>query len=138
MKSKHIVCIYGTIIGIAGATAVDLWPEHAAPIQMALYSAIVLGVIFSSFWEDRHHPKYLAGMSVLFLLHCICIFFSRSYFPFKTILAIIPMVVMEFIVLMMVMIKIRGDREPEQNGTSPPVDSKTTPGQMKSAKRRGR
>lgn len=136
MKKKHILIMFSAAAGLSGAAAVDSWPERAATIQMLLYSAIVAGVLFSSFWSDRRHPKYLTGMLVIFLLHCVCFFSIRSYFPFTTIISIVPVVFLEVVVLMAVMIKVRGSREVEQDRINMQFHSKTTTGQIKPAKRR--
>jgi hypothetical protein len=108
MRKKHAVMIFGGIVGLSGAVADGLWPNHAAPIQMALYSALTLGLLCAGLWSDRDRSRFWAGMSFVFLLHCLVLYFIRSYFPFGTILAIIPTAALEDIVLYIFMLKTLG------------------------------
>jgi predicted benzoate:H+ symporter BenE len=48
------------------------------------------------------------GMAFAFLFHGLVLYFIRFYFPFGTILAIIPAAVVEDIVLAIFMLKVLG------------------------------
>lgn len=116
---KIVKTIAAIILGVSGAAAARQWPEHAAAIHMALYSLIVIIALLSSFWPDRHHPKYIVAMSLALIIHFVMLYGIRSLFPFGTILAILPIAFVEFIVLAAVIIKIRGERDAERSALSP-------------------
>ena len=119
MNRKIVKIIIGAVVGVSGAAAERQWPEHATVIQMALYSLGVIIPLLLSFWPDRRHPKYIVAMSLASIIHVVILYAIRSLFPFGTILAILPVALVEFIVLAAVIIKIRGERNAERSTLSP-------------------
>lgn len=111
MNKKSVAVIGAGILGVSGAAAVHRWPEHSIPIQMTLYSLTLLLILLPAFWADRHHPKYVAAMSSAFFAHLVILLFIRSLFPFKTILEIVPVLIVEAMILTLTIIKVRGERE---------------------------
>ena len=105
-RKKHIVGLFGLIVGLAAAASVDQWPRYAAPIQMALYTAMVLVPLLLGLWRDRGRRGFLAGISLVLVLHVFLLYLLRSAFPFRTILVIIPMVLIEGVVMFILMLKI--------------------------------
>lgn len=108
-RKRHLSGMLGLVVGLAAAASVGHWPLQAAPIQMALYTALVFGPLLLGMWPDRDRRGFLTGLSLMFLLHAILLYFIRSAFPFRTILVIIPMVVIEGIIMFVLMLKILGD-----------------------------
>jgi hypothetical protein len=109
MSTKNLKVVLACFLGLAGAMSVDHWPNHAATLQMILYSAMILFPILFFFWSDKHRPNYWLGMTLIVLVHSIILFGIRSYFPFRTILIILPLLLLEGLALATMMIKLLGD-----------------------------
>jgi hypothetical protein len=107
-KSSSSLKITGGALGVIGAASVGHWPDHAVPLQMTLYSAMVLIPFLFGFWKDRHRANFWAGVGLLTLLHCATLMLIHSYFPFRTILLILPIVLIEGTILAIVMLKSLG------------------------------
>lgn len=110
ISTKHLKVIFACFLGLAGAVSVDHWTDHAAALQMILYSAMILFPILFFFWSDRHRRNYWLGMSLIALVHCGILFAIRSYFPFRTILVILPILLLEGLGLAVLIIKLLGDK----------------------------
>jgi hypothetical protein len=95
MNRKNALRIVVGIVSAAAAFGVGHWPEHAAYIQMTFYSVLILGLLVSGLWRDRHHPRFWIGILLTVIFHFIFLFLIRSMFPFRTVLAIVPVLVME-------------------------------------------
>jgi cytochrome bd-type quinol oxidase subunit 2 len=98
MKIKYVVMIFATVTGLVGAASASQWPNHASLIQMVLYSVMVLGLLFLSFWSDRGRREFWKGIAFVVLLHAVFLLLIRSLFPFKTILIVLPMAITEGVV----------------------------------------
>jgi hypothetical protein len=119
MNKKTVKIIIGAMAGVSGAAAERQWPEHATAIQTVLYSLCVIIPLLFSFWPDRHRPKYIVAMSLALTIHFVMLYGTRSFFPFGTILVILPVALIEFIILAAVIIKIRGERDAARSILSP-------------------
>jgi hypothetical protein len=119
MNKNIVKTIAVVMLGVSGAAATRQWPERATAIHMALYSLILIIALLSAFWPDRHHPKYIVAMSLALIIHVVILYAIRSLFPFRTILMILPIVLVEFIVLAAVIIKVRGERDAGRSALSP-------------------
>jgi hypothetical protein len=108
MPKKYVVIIFGSVAGLVGEESVYHWPNYAAQIQMLLYTVIVLGSLLIGFWADRGREKVWKGICVVVLLHVALLVSIRSLFPFKTILAIIPMAIMEGTIAATLFLKLVG------------------------------
>jgi hypothetical protein len=123
------------IVGLSGAAAVHNLPEHVVAIQMLLYSAMALGLPLLSLWSTRNRPRYWIGVILGCLLHAVILFFIRSYFPFQSILVVVPISISEAIIIIIVLLKICGDDEAERPGNSGPIRREAGPAQGNSAER---
>ena len=108
-SGKTLKIILAVTLGLIGAASVDRWPNHAAFVQIILYSAIIFLPLLFFFWSDRHHPRFWLGVGLIILFHSILIWWLYSSFPFRTILIILPILFIEGSALAMVMIKMLGD-----------------------------
>jgi hypothetical protein len=98
MQKKFVIMTFSIATGLLGAASVGHWPRYASQIQMALYSVIVLGLLLIGFWSDRLRQRFWRGIFVVMLLHSAILISMRSLFPFKTILIVIPIAVMEGVI----------------------------------------
>lgn len=110
IPTKYLKIALACVLGIGGAMSVDRWPNHAAALQMSLYSAVIVFPILFFFWSDRHRANYWLGMSLVVVIHSAILFGIHSYFPFHTILAILPILLLEGSGLAIMMIKLLEDR----------------------------
>jgi len=108
MSNKHKAMLFGGIVGLSGAVAAGHWSDNAAPIQMAMYSVLILGLLSMAFWSDKSRPRFWMGMSLVFLFHSVVMYFIRSYFPFSPIFFVVPLGLVEFIVLAILQLKVLG------------------------------
>jgi len=109
MSSKTLKMLLGASLGVAGAAAVSRWPNHAVLLQMSLYSAMILLPLSFFFWTDRHRPRFWMGTALILLLHAMLLLGIHSMFPFRTILVVLPILLIEGILLAILMIKLLGD-----------------------------
>jgi len=112
-NKKRAKSLLGIVLGMAGAGAVDAWPSHAAPIQIALYTVLVFLPLAFATWGDRRHRRFWTWAAVAVILHCGILYVIRSIFPFGSILTIIPLVLIEFVILFVLMLKLTGQDEVE-------------------------
>ncbi len=105
MDKKYRTRIGGGFIGLAGAAAVAVWPQHVVPIQMALYTMIIFGPLALGLWSDRRRNGFWTGVLLLLVLHGFGLYFARTMFPFRTILAVIPMALVEATAMLILMLR---------------------------------
>jgi hypothetical protein len=75
---------------------------------MAMYSAMLLLPFLFFFWKDRHHTHFWTGTGLVILLHGVTLLLIHSYFPFGTILIVLPVLLIEGTALAIVMLKSLG------------------------------
>lgn len=102
--------ICGTTIGLAAFLSVSLWPQYMTPIQMALYTTFVFGPLFLGLWAERHRLVFWIGILLTLALHGMLLYSIRSMFPFRTVLVVIPIALVESSVMFILMLKALGDR----------------------------
>jgi hypothetical protein len=110
MKKKHLVTAFCIIVVGSSLFAQGLWPQYAAVIQMTLYTIMVFGPLFLSLWSERNRRAFWVGMSSAIVAHGLFLYMIRLTFPFRTILIVIPIVLVEASVMFVAMDKILGDR----------------------------
>ena len=111
MNHKHLVAVCGIVVGLCGAIAVKQWPAHAVAVQMTFYSTMILGLLLLGLWSDRHRPRYWAAMLLVCLLHGVMLFFARPLFPFRTVLTVVPLALVEGVILFVLMMRLLGDEQ---------------------------
>lgn len=109
MRVKNQTRIFGATIGLAGAVAVSYFPHYSAQIEMTLYSAMVLGSLSMGFWSDRHHRRFLTGVSLIAVSHCLLLWALRYAFPFSTILLVVPIALTEGTIMAILMVELLED-----------------------------
>jgi len=77
---------------------------------MGLYSAMVLLPLLFGLWADRHRRGYKLGGGLVLFSHACLLYGIRSVFPFKTVLTIIPIALIESVILAALMLKLLGDK----------------------------
>jgi sugar phosphate permease len=114
MSGKNMIRFGGGAIGLIDAAAVGHWKNLAGPIQMAMYSALTVGILLIGVWSDRQRPRFPIAICAMLAAHCLILFAIRSLFPFRTFLVIVPyiFIFMEGILLFILMLKIFGDGQP--------------------------
>jgi hypothetical protein len=108
MTHRHLIAVFGIVVGLGGAMAVRQWPDHEVVVQMTFYSTVVLGLLVLGLWPDRDRPRYWAGMLLVFLLHGITLLLARPLFPFTTVLTVVPLALAEGAFLFALMIGLLG------------------------------
>jgi hypothetical protein len=108
-STQTLKAVLGCGVGVACAAAIRFWPEGKAPIQILLYTFFVFGPLAFGLWSSRHRPKFWIGALLLFAAHAVALFFIRSTFPFRSVLAIIPLALVECCALYLIMLKLVGD-----------------------------
>jgi hypothetical protein len=106
MEKEHLRTAFCITIGLCGAAATEVWPNHAAAAEMAVYSAVTLGTVFFGLWSDHHRSRFLPGILAVFLFHGVFLYLIRSLFPFSAILVVIPIAFFEVIILLAIILKI--------------------------------
>ena len=109
MKKKHLVTIFCVVVGGSGATAVGLWPQYAAAIQMTIYTSMVFGSLFLGLWSERHRPAFWVGILLALPTHGLILYAIRSTFPFRSILIVVPIALTEAVAMLAAFLKILGD-----------------------------
>jgi hypothetical protein len=106
--SNRNLRIAAVVVGLAGAASVGRWPNHAALLQMILYSTMLFAPLLSYFWKDRHGGNFWTGIGLVIFLHCASLLLIHSYFLFRSILVIVPIALIEGTVLAITMLKTLG------------------------------
>jgi hypothetical protein len=98
-------------LGFFGAIAVRQWSPEAARIQMALYTACVVLPLFFGLWANVTRGRFWAGMAAVLGIHILVLYAIRSTFPFRTILQIIPLILIEAFAMFFFMAKLLDDKK---------------------------
>lgn len=106
MRSKTLVGILGAAVGLAAAVAEQQWSGQAIHVQITLYSVFVLLPLLLGLWKHRHQPRFWSGILLLFASHALFLFLIRSICPFRSILTIIPLILMEATIAFILMLKM--------------------------------
>jgi len=109
MQKKHVRMVIGLSVGVCAAAAEEHWPAGAATIQMGFYSAMCLGPLLIGMWSYWRRADYWIGILVATAAHAAFLYLARSLFPFKSVLAIIPMALLEVAVLFVIVLKTLRD-----------------------------
>jgi hypothetical protein len=109
MSAKRILLIGSATLGIGTAFAVGQWPSHARPVQMISYSVFILGIVAAFLWTQPRSRRLLPAIGLVLSIHGIALLILQRFFPFGTILAILPFAFLEAVILLAVAIKSLGD-----------------------------
>jgi hypothetical protein len=110
MSAKSILLIGSLTLGIGAAFAVGHWPSHARAVQMSSYSLLILGIVFTFLWTQPRNRKLLPVIGLVLLIHGIALFALQQFFPFRTVLVVVPLGFIEVVILLAVVIKVLGDQ----------------------------
>ena len=114
IKRKHLITIFCVIAGGSSVLAVRRWPQYAVAIQMTLYTIMVVGAPFLHFWSERNRRAFWVNMSWAMIVHCLFLYIIRSAFPFRSVLVVVPIALIEASVMFVAMDKILGTRTVER------------------------
>ena len=106
MTKKNAIRIGAGIVGGTGAAAVGYSKDYAGPIQMAVYTALTVGLVLVGFWSDRRRPRFPVAVCSVLAVHCAVLFAVKGIFPFRTILTIYPLMIIEGTALAALLLKI--------------------------------
>lgn len=115
MSKKHLRTISAITIGGFSVFAVGHWPVQAVPIQMALYSAMVLGPLIFAFWSDWSRNRFWICIFLAPALHVVALFLIRPVFPFRSVLVVVPIALAEATVLATVVVKVLGEDDARES-----------------------
>jgi hypothetical protein len=107
-KKKYTRVFIAILTGVLAAASVSRWPNYAPLIQMLFYSGVVLGLLIIAFWTDHGRRRFWVGICLVVLLHIACLLLIRPLFPFKTILVVIPVALMEITAAAILFLKTVG------------------------------
>jgi hypothetical protein len=105
MNAKSTLKVASLVLGLSAAFAVEQWPYQTKAIQMSFYSLLVLGVVSVFLWTQRKEHKVWPLMCLAVLIHAIALLTLRQYFPFQTVLVIVPFAFIEVVILFAIAIK---------------------------------
>ena len=80
-KARLWICATGSVFS---ALSTRIWTDHAAALQMAAYSGIVLGLLFVGFREDRGRPGFRRTALLVVVLHAAALYAAASLFPVRS------------------------------------------------------
>jgi hypothetical protein len=106
MSQKHLIRFGSGAVGLICAVAAGHWNKLTGPIQMAMHSVLIVGLMLVGIWSDRRHPRFAIAICSMLAVHGLVLFAMRGLFPFSTILTVIPLFMMEGMMLFAVMLKI--------------------------------
>lgn len=99
----------GAVAGV-GCWADYQWPIHRAVFEMAVYSLLVLGLPMIGLRSDRRRPKFTLAVCSMIVAHLFALILFRSIFPFRTVLEIAPLILIEGALLFALALKILDGR----------------------------
>ena len=106
MSKKNAIRLGAAAVGLIGAAAAGYWKNSTGPIQMAVYTAMTVGLVLVGFWSDRRRPRFPIAICSILVAHCVALFAIRGIFPFRTILTIVPLALIEGVLLAGLLLKI--------------------------------
>jgi hypothetical protein len=110
-NGKRLVAVISVAIAAACFWSIDLWPERTALIQMTLYTYFVFGPLTLGLWSSRDRPRFWTGALLVCGVHGLVLYLIRSIFPFKSVLIIVPISLVEAAAMYMFMLKVIGDAD---------------------------
>lgn len=114
IRNKHLITTFCVIVGGASVLAVSFWPQYAVAIQMAVYTIMALGAPLLHFWSERNRRVFWIVISSAMIVHGLFLYIIRSTFPFRSVLVVVPIALIEASVLFVAMDRILGDRAVER------------------------
>jgi threonine/homoserine efflux transporter RhtA len=78
---------------------------------MALYTFFVFGPLALALWSSRRQRNFWIGASLLIATHAVVLYIIRSIFPFRSVLIVIPIALVEACALYLIMLKMIGTGE---------------------------
>jgi threonine/homoserine efflux transporter RhtA len=78
---------------------------------MALYTFFVFGPLALALWSSRRQRNFWIGASLLIAAHAVVLYIIRSIFPFRSVLIVIPIALVEACALYLIMLKMIGTGE---------------------------
>ena len=72
---------------------------------MSFYSLLVLGVVSVFLWTQRKEHKVWPLMCLAVVIHAIALVMLQQYFPFQTVLVIVPLAFIEVVILFAIAIR---------------------------------
>ncbi len=77
---------------------------------MVLYTIMVFGSLFLHFWSERNRRAFWICISAALVVHGLFLYVIRSIFPFRSVLIVVPIALVEASVIFVAIDKILGDR----------------------------
>jgi hypothetical protein len=114
LNKKRLPMILGSTVGIGCVAAISLWPEYKASIQMVLYTLFVFGPLALGLWPSTNRRVFWIGAFIMFAAHGVVLYVIRSTFPFRSVLVVIPIALVEACAMYMLMLKMLGNEEAEE------------------------
>ena len=109
MSKKHAIGFASIAVGVVGAAAATHWSRFAGPIQMTMYSVMIVGLLLVGIWSDRQRRRFGIAISSMLAIHALVLFAMRGFFPFHTVLVVLPLAFIEGTMLFILMLKVLGD-----------------------------
>ena len=106
MTKKNAIRLGAGAIALISVAAAGHWKSFAGPVQMAMYTAMTVGLVLVGFWSDRRRPRFPIAVCSILATHCVVLFALRGVFPFRTIFTIIPLILIECVLLASLLLKI--------------------------------
>lgn len=106
MSKKNAIRLGMGAIALITVAAEGHWRSFAGPIQMAMYTAMTVGLVLVGFWSDRRRPRFPIAVCSILAAHCGVLFAIRGIFPFRTVLTIVPLALIEGVLLASLLLKM--------------------------------
>jgi predicted MFS family arabinose efflux permease len=106
MTRKNAIRLGAGIVALVSVTAEGHWKNARGSIQMAMYTALTVGLVLVGFWSDRRRPRFRIAVCSVLVVHCALLFAIKGIFPFHTILTIYPLIIIEATALAALLLKI--------------------------------
>ena len=111
MRPKVLVGLLGGAVGFGGCGGGASLEGPTIYVQMAMYSAFVIFPVLLGSWTHRHQPRFWSGIALLLGAHALFLLLIRSIFPFRSIWAVVPLILLEAIGAFVFLLRWFGDRD---------------------------
>jgi hypothetical protein len=109
MSKKHAIALVSIAVGVVGAAAANHWSNFAGPIQMTMYSVMIVSLLLVGIWSDKQRPRFGIAICSMLAVHALVLFAMRGFFPFRTVLVVLPFAFIEGTLLFILVLKVLGD-----------------------------
>jgi hypothetical protein len=106
VSRKNALRLGAAAAAVIAVIAEKRWTSLASSVQMELYTEMTVVPVLVGFWSNRRRPRFAVAVCSVVGAHCLMLCLIREIFPFRTILTVYPLAIIEAAALAALLLKI--------------------------------